>query len=138
MGRLKKIAAFMLVWLAAMPVCATVLPAPRLAAVQREKEIRLQFSWDAAVDFSENTKADRYVLTFLAQSSVPTGRLKQILTALPSRWRQMELTQNGGQLVFLSFCRKTAAFLLKKTAIMFLLFCGKRKKRRAGFCSCQG
>lgn len=100
MGRLKKIAAFMLVWLAAMPVCAAVLPAPRLAAVQREKEIRLQFSWDAAVDFSENTKADRYVLTFLAQSSVPTGRLKQILTALPSRWRQMELTQNGGQLVF--------------------------------------
>ncbi len=100
MNRLKKIAAFIFVWLIAVRVCAAVFSVPHLAVVQREKEIRLQFFWDSAVDFSEKTDAGKYFLTFSSQSSVPAERLKQILTALPEQWRQMTLTQQGGRLIF--------------------------------------
>lgn len=129
MGRLKKIAAFMWVWLFAVQVSAAVPPAPRLSVVQREHETRLQFSWGGAVDFSENTDAGRYSLTFLTQSSVPAGRLKQILTALPAQWRQMELTQKNGQLIFSVVLPKDgSAFARKDGRDIFVVLREKEKQ----------
>lgn len=129
MGRLKKIAAFMWVWLFAVQVSAAVPPVPRLSVVQREHETRLQFSWGGAVDFSENTDAGRYSLTFLTQSSVPAGRLKQILTALPAQWRQMELTQKNGQLIFSVVLPKDgSAFARKDGRDIFVVLREKEKQ----------
>lgn len=129
MGRLKKIAAFMWVWLFAVQVSAAVSPAPRLSVVQREHETRLLFSWGGVVDFSENTGAGRYSLTFLTQSSVPAGRLKQILTALPVQWRQMELTQKNGQLIFSVVLPKDgSAFARKDGRDIFVVLREKEKQ----------
>lgn len=130
MGRLKKIAAFMLIWLSAVQVSAAVLPSPRLSVVQREHETRLLFSWDKAVDFSENTDAGRYSLTFLEQSAVPDGRLKQILTALPAQWRQMELTQKDGRLFFSVVLPKDGSAFAQKDGRDVFVVLKKKEKRR--------
>lgn len=129
MGRLKKIAAFMLIWLSAVQASAAVLPAPRLSVVQREHETRLLFSWDKAVDFSENTDAGKYSLIFSEQSAVPDGRLRQILTALPAQWRQMELTQKNGRVIFSVVLPKDGnAFAQKDGRDVFVVLKKKEKQ----------
>ncbi|MGN1079285.1 MAG: hypothetical protein ACI4TE_03840, partial [Alphaproteobacteria bacterium] len=129
MGRLKKIAAFMLMWLSAVQVSAAVLPAPRLSVVQREHETRLLFSWDKAVGFSENTDAGKYSLIFLEQSAVPDDRLRQILTALPTQWRQMDLTQKNGRVIFSVVLPKNGgAFAQKDGRDVFVVL--KEKENR--------
>lgn len=100
MGRLKKITICFFVWLFALQAVAAEVSVPRLSVVQRGNESRLSFFWDRSVDFSEKIESGRYMLTFLLPSAAPAGRLKQILTAFPASWKQMELRQINGQLVF--------------------------------------
>lgn len=131
MGRLKKIAAFMLIWLSAVQASAAVLPAPRLSVVQREHETRLLFSWDKAVDFSENTDAGKYSLIFSEQSAVPDGRLRQILTALPAQWRQMELTQKNGRVIFSVVLPKDGSAFAQKDGHDVFVVLKKKEKQPA-------
>ena len=124
MGRLIKIAVLLGVWLMNLPAFAAA--APDLAVVQREKEIRLLFSWDQPVNFSENTRAGRYTLTFLTPAAVPAGRLRQISTALPRRWRQMTLTEKDGHLTFsVTLPKDSRAFAQKEGNDVFIVLSEK-------------
>ncbi len=100
MGVLKKIAAVWLVWLFAAPASAAATPAPRMAAVQREKETQLLFFWRRPVGFSQKNEAGRYTLSFDADAEAPVDRLKQISTALPAQWRKMTAARDGNRLNF--------------------------------------
>ena len=124
MGRLIKIVLLLGVWLMNLPAFAAA--APDLAVVQREKEIRLLFSWDQPVNFSENTRAGRYTLTFLTPAAVPAGRLRQISTALPRRWRQMTLTEKDGHLTFsVTLPKDSRAFAQKEGNDVFIVLSEK-------------
>ncbi len=121
MGGLKKIAIFFLVWLFAVQAVAAEPSVPRLSVVQRNNESRLLFSWDRPVDFAEKIESGRYTLTFLLPSAEPVGRLKQILTAFPASWKQMQLKQVNGQLVFsVVLPKKAHAFATKEKNEVFV------------------
>ena len=100
MKRVKKITAFFLIWLAVVPALAAVKPLPDLSVIQREKETQLVFSWSEPVEFSEEIRDGKYILSFSAQVSESTGSLNQIRTALPIQWRNVRLTQDGEKLLF--------------------------------------
>ena len=98
MGRFVNLAAFLWGCLVAVQAFGAVLSAPDLAVVQRQNEIQLLFSWPETVGFSEKKETDRYTLTFLTHSLIPKQQFKQILTALPPRWKKMTLEEKNGQL----------------------------------------
>ena len=100
MGVLKKITVVVLVWLCAAPAIAAASPAPRMAAVQREKETQLLFFWSGPVDFSQKKESGRYTLSFDTDAAAPADRLKQILAALPAQWQKMATARNGKKLDF--------------------------------------
>ncbi len=104
MGGWIKSAAFLFAWIFAAQAFAadpSLRPtAPRLAVVQRAGETQLWFFWKNPAGYSETTDKGTYRLTFETPAAVPAGRLKQILTALPEKWRGLDLKQEDGKLVF--------------------------------------
>ena len=100
MNRLKQIALFFLMLSAVSPAFASVVSSPLLSVVQRETEIRLIFSWEEEVDFSEKTDEGRYRLSFPVRISGQSPELDQIRSALPARWRRILLRKEGKNLLF--------------------------------------
>ena len=98
MRSLIRIGLFFIGLLVAPPVFSAIVAAPDLSVVQREKEIQVIFSWEKPVDFTEETVAERYRLSFPVQISETSVSLSQIRAALPLKWRRMRLIKEKERL----------------------------------------
>lgn len=128
MNGLRRISIFFLFWLATAPAWASVISPPGLSVIQREKEIQLIFSWDNPVDFGEETRNGRYLLSFPVRFSEPAVSLDQVKAALPAKWRRMGMLQDKQKTDFFVFLPKEGAAYAEKQGKNVVIFLRDEKK----------